>query len=143
MKDSGFGNRAELGNRIRRARAMAALSQQQLAAFLGIHRSAVAQWESQRGAYPTVANTIKLAIATGVSIEWLATGRGPMDFAGADQTGASAFPDAAPRLLPQADVEARAILSLRKLEQHLVVAIVEMIESMARPDRRSAKPRSN
>ena len=66
--------------RIRQARDLAKLSQSQLAGFLEVHRSAVSQWESPHGASPTLENLIKLAKLTEVQMEWLATGRGRMQF---------------------------------------------------------------
>lgn len=66
--------------RIRQARDLAKLSQSQLAAALKVHRSAVSQWESPHGVLPTLENLIKLAKLTEVQMEWLATGRGRMQF---------------------------------------------------------------
>ena len=67
-------------SRIRQARNHAKLSQSQLAEHLQLHRSAVSQWESPRGVSPTIENLIKLARLTEVQIEWLATGRGRMQY---------------------------------------------------------------
>ena len=44
-----------LFNRIRQSRRTAAMSQSELAAIVGVARSAVAQWERQDGARPTTA----------------------------------------------------------------------------------------
>src|SRR3546814_2412575 len=63
--------------RIRRARRSAGLSQAQLAAELGVQRSAVSHWEAQRGK-PSMNHMRQLALLTGAQFEWLATGRGPM-----------------------------------------------------------------
>jgi len=49
-----------------------------LAAQCGVQRSAVANWEAFNGASPAINNLIQLARVTGVSFEWLATGRGLM-----------------------------------------------------------------
>ena len=65
-----------LFNRIRQARRGAEMSQSELAAAVGVARSAVAQWERKDGAKPTTDNMSKIAMATAVSFEWLATGRG-------------------------------------------------------------------
>ena len=67
-------------NRIRQARRHGNLSQQALAERVGVHRSAVAQWEQPGGSHPTMENLARIAISTGVSFEWLATGRGRMQF---------------------------------------------------------------
>ena len=64
-------------HRIRLARRAAGMSQSQLALELGVQRSAVSHWEAQRGK-PSMNHMRQLALLTGVQIEWLATGRGPM-----------------------------------------------------------------
>ena len=65
-----------LSDRIRRARRLARMTQAQLAAHCGVRPSAAAQWEAREGTAPTVENLIKVAQATRVAFEWLATGRG-------------------------------------------------------------------
>lgn len=66
----------KLTSRIRIARQNAGLSQQELSERIGVTRGAVANWESDSEVTPTVEHMIRLAILTGVSFEWLATGRG-------------------------------------------------------------------
>jgi DNA-binding XRE family transcriptional regulator len=68
-------------NRIRQARRHAGKTQGGLAAAVGVHRSAVAQWEKPGGPHPTVENLARISISTGTSFEWLATGRGRMVYA--------------------------------------------------------------
>ena len=62
--------------RIKHARKVAHLSQGGLAKALHVGPSAVAQWEVPDGTSPTIEHLIQLAIHTGISFEWLATGRG-------------------------------------------------------------------
>ena len=62
--------------RVRRARIAAGLSQANLAAAIGVRRSAVAQWENGHGTSPTPEHMAQVASKTGVQFEWLATGRG-------------------------------------------------------------------
>ncbi len=66
---------SELGDRIRRARGLAGINQAAMAAMVGVSRGAATQWESG-GTEPTAANLRKIAEATNVSYEWLATGSG-------------------------------------------------------------------
>jgi transcriptional regulator with XRE-family HTH domain len=66
----------ELYQRVREARKLTGLSQEELAAELGISRSAVAQWEMLRGTAPSVENLVALARRSGMAFEYLATGRG-------------------------------------------------------------------
>lgn len=73
------GMERDLGNRIRKARRLAAMTQAELAARLGVSRSAVANWESATGIWPASARLLAIAVRTGVSYEWLATGRGVSD----------------------------------------------------------------
>ena len=68
--------RNRLGDRIRRARRGAHLSQTALAARVGVTSSAVAQWEHPNGTSPALARLQSVATATAVNFEWLATGRG-------------------------------------------------------------------
>ncbi|MCC7632783.1 helix-turn-helix transcriptional regulator [Stenotrophomonas rhizophila] len=64
--------------RIRSARIQAALSQRSLAERLRVSRGAVANWECTSAALPAMQHLQAIAVITGVSFEWLATGRGPM-----------------------------------------------------------------
>lgn len=66
-----------LSLRIRKARALAALSQTELARCVGVKRSAVTQWENPTGTVPSVEHMIQIAVETGMNFEWVATGRGP------------------------------------------------------------------
>lgn len=65
-----------LSDRIRSARMAAGLTQHQLALLVGVSRGAVANWE-RVGTAPRSEKLRLAALATQVSFEWLATGRGP------------------------------------------------------------------
>ncbi len=67
----------KLSMRVRKARHQAGLSQQVLAERMGVTRGAVANWESAV-AVPAARLLARIANVTGVSYEWLATGRGAM-----------------------------------------------------------------
>lgn len=60
------------------ARRYAGMSQSDLAARIGVQRSAVSHWERSPARNPSIANMQRIAEVTGVHFEWLATGRGPM-----------------------------------------------------------------
>jgi transcriptional regulator with XRE-family HTH domain len=62
--------------RIRQAREANDLNRAELARRVGVKPSAAVQWEQQAGTLPSAANLAKIAKITGVSFEWLATGRG-------------------------------------------------------------------
>lgn len=66
----------QLCDRLRFARQSARFTQETLARRLDVTPSAVAQWERPRGTRPSIRHLDGIALATGVSIEWLATGRG-------------------------------------------------------------------
>lgn len=65
-----------LCNRIREARLLTDITRAELARRVGVKPSAAVQWEQEEGTAPSVRNLIKIATATNVSFEWLATGRG-------------------------------------------------------------------
>lgn len=71
---------SKLYERIREARRLTGLTQETLAAELGISRSAVAQWEMAEGTAPSVENLIALSKRSGLFFEYLATGRGDSGF---------------------------------------------------------------
>lgn len=66
--------------RVREARKLSGLSQEDLAAQIGVSRGAVAQWEMENGTSPAVDNMVALARVSGMCFEYLATGRGPRVF---------------------------------------------------------------
>ena len=65
------------GDRIRLLRTRLKLSQEALAAKVGVKRSAVTQWESGTSASLNMANIFKVARELNVSAEWLALGDTP------------------------------------------------------------------
>ena len=65
-----------LGIRIRLARRRNNMTQADLAAALGVSRSAVGNWEGAARTVPDAANLLGIAAATGVSCDWLISGRG-------------------------------------------------------------------
>ena len=67
-----------LARRIRAARQAAELSQEILAAKIGVTRGAVSNWERVGGSIPATKRLEKIASITNVTFEWLATGRGHM-----------------------------------------------------------------
>ncbi|HEX6834241.1 MAG TPA: helix-turn-helix transcriptional regulator [Rudaea sp.] len=68
--------RHDFSLRIRRARRTAKLSQTALARTVGVTPSAVAQWEHPEGTLPSLARLQRIAAATQVNLEWLASGAG-------------------------------------------------------------------
>jgi len=71
---------SKLYERIREARRLTGMTQETLAAELGISRSAVAQWEMIEGTAPSVEHLAALAKRSGLHFEYLATGRGERGF---------------------------------------------------------------
>lgn len=69
-----------LAGRIRKARISKGMSQRQLAICLGVTRGAVANWECASAALPATERLQRIAQATGVAFEWLATGRGSVGY---------------------------------------------------------------
>ena len=122
----------DLTLRIRQARRKATLSQLGLANKVGVNRSAVAQWERPGGCRPTTENLSKIALATSIQFEWLATGRGRMH----TPDGGNDEGDQTPALLLQFyahdEVEERILIALRRLDYWQSVSIAELVESLAR-----------
>ena len=123
MKDQTF--------RIRQARRSATLSQTALANKVGVNRSAVAQWERPGGSRPTAGNLSKIAVATSIHFEWLATGRGRM-MAKCDGENGEQTPALLLNFYARNEMEERALFAFRRLECRQVIAIVEMAEAMGR-----------
>lgn len=74
--------------RIGTARQAANLSRAELSRRVGVRASAAAQWEQEEGTAPSVENLARIAAATGVAFEWLATGRGPLQHGAQDEAPA-------------------------------------------------------
>ena len=121
----------DLTFRIRQARRKAVLSQTALATQVGVNRSAVAQWERPGGSRPTSGNLSKVAIATAVQFEWLATGRGRMRV-GSDVHHPQHEQALMLKFFAHDEVEERVLLGLRKLEFWQTISVAELVESLAR-----------
>lgn len=65
-----------LSDRIKAERIALHMTQPQLAALVGVGKSSISQWESGHVQNISGHNLIKLAIALGVTSEWLETGKG-------------------------------------------------------------------
>lgn len=129
--------------RIRSARQAARLTQSELAAALGLSRSAVAQWESASGSAPSTASFARLATTLGCTFEWLATGQGPRSVAHRNPAheGDDA-PAVCHRHFAHNDEEERMIEAFRALDDFDRAAVMVLTETLsARPQRaRRARP---
>ena len=115
----------KLSTRIRTARMRAKISQAELAELLGVSRSAVGNWESAKGRIsPSSERLGELALATGVSYEWLATGRGtplaPID--GIPAADAEVVDD---------PIERRLLQAFRGCTEHFKQAILVVLEAQS------------
>ena len=131
------GHATGAAHRIRVARRSAGLSQTQLAAELGLQRSAVSHWEAQRGK-PSMTHLRQLALLTGVHFEWLATGRGAMSPSAEARLDEVVAVDA---VLVDDPMERRLIAAYRDAPVQARVPLVELAEQLAgqrgRPRHRS------
>ena len=115
---------SSLPHRIRQLRRGANLSQADLAAAVGVGRSAVAQWERIGGSRPTSLNLARLSEIANISFDWLATGRGarrlPME-------------EVSPALLlkysAQCSLEERLLIAFRSLGNREQRALLELTEA--------------
>lgn len=106
-----------LSDRIRTARNRKGWKQAELAAMLEVDRSTVGHWERGEGSSPSPARLFALAGLTGVCIEWLATGTGPMVAVG----------DMAVTLRLSAD-ESRLLRAYRQRTARAKAALLELAE---------------
>jgi transcriptional regulator with XRE-family HTH domain len=74
MSTDNLSDQRQVGARIRAARQARGLTQSDLAAAVGVSRSAVAQWETDR-AGQVRGNLTRIAAVLGVSVEYLLHGR--------------------------------------------------------------------
>ena len=134
------GHATGAAHRIRVARRSAGLSQAQLAAELGLQRSAVSHWEAQRGK-PSMNHLRQLALLTGVHFEWLATGRGSMSPSAESRLDEVVAVDA---LLVDDPMERRLLAAFRDAPMQSRVPLVEIVEQLAgqrgRPRHRAGGP---
>jgi transcriptional regulator with XRE-family HTH domain len=117
----------DYGRRIRRARTVRKLTQAQLALCLGVHRSAVAQWEQHMGTMPNVVNLEKIAESLEISFEWLATGRGQMLLGPAYDSR-----ERVPSEFARDEMEERMLQASRQLNAHKREAVITLMEALAR-----------
>ena len=117
----------DYGKRIRRARTLRKLTQAHLSLCVGVHRSAVAQWEQQKGTVPSVAHLAKIAEALEVGLDWLATGRGRMKLDAAFDPG-----ERIPSDFARDEFEERLLLAGRQLNAHKREAVLALMEALAR-----------
>jgi len=115
-----------LSSRIRKSRALAALSQAELARRVGVKRSAVTQWEHPSGTTPSVEHMVHIALETGVQFEWLATGRGPSR--AADEQAMAVIVDDYAR----DEQESQALGCLRRLSSSRRKTALEILAVLAR-----------
>ncbi|HBD20200.1 MAG TPA: transcriptional regulator [Arenimonas sp.] len=119
-----------LFNRIRQARRGASMSQSELAFAVGVARSAVAQWERKDGAKPTTDNMAKIAMATAVSFEWLATGRGSRWVGGTGDANGNDTPAMLLNFYAQCGLEERLLVAFRSLRNPEQQPLVDFVEAM-------------
>lgn len=120
-----------LAARIRRARQIAGISQQALAGTLGVTRSAVSNWESDRSVRPATDRLAVMALALHVGFEWLATGRGEMRLC-PEARNASAAEGSAMVECPH---ELNLLLAYRRAPARVKALLQEMANLHAPPSR--------
>lgn len=114
-----------LAHRIHQARRSASLTQLQLSGYVGVNRSAVAQWERKNGPRPTSENLAKIAVVTQVNFDWLATGRGKSSMPG---QGPDDTPALELRYFARNDSEERILLGFRGLPERKLVALLDLLD---------------
>ena len=116
----------DLATRIRTARRHSGMSQKSLAEQLGVSRGAIANWESSGQVRPSRSNLSKIAVVSGVTIEWLARGHGSMIPAPIAEIGT-----AAGSMIARDPVESRLLNVFRLASENDKSLIMEVIDSIA------------
>lgn len=119
--------KSELWQRLRQARKVADLTQQQLADACGVTRGAIALWEAAEPEHrtkPTTDHLLVLAKATGVPIEWLLNDAVDLNdvWRLTGEFGASAPAPKAPTLLPAPQPQPDVLPDLRQGEHLFLFA---------------------
>jgi transcriptional regulator with XRE-family HTH domain len=117
-----------LSPRIRKARTAAHLTQSELARRVGVSRAAVANWEHGDRGQPATERLLRIALATDVAYEWLATGRGRMHSATEPEPVLALDVE-----LVEDPLEMRLLRAFRAMPQRECMRIVEYVESKALP----------
>ena len=128
ISSNAAGERSRIGDRIRRARRAAKLSQTVLAERVGVTASAVAQWEHPDGTSPALSRLQAVATATAVNFEWLATGRGSQSRTRAGE--ATEAPALKLDLFALDDEEEKLLRRFRMLPpgaRHLLVGLLDQL----------------
>lgn len=117
---------ASMALRIRRCRTLMRLSQHELARRVGVHRSAVTQWERDGGTRPCVEHLAAISIVANVPFEWLATGRGDPTCSPEIEVPAIAYDYAVD------ETEARLLEVIRRLPKRAQKAVCDLVEMIAK-----------
>jgi Predicted transcriptional regulators len=107
------------------------LSQGELARRVGVHRSAVTQWEREGGTHPCIEHLAAISVVANVPFEWLATGRGDPTRSPEIEVPAIAYDYAVD------EVEARLLDTIRRLPKRAQRAVCDLLELIAREQGRN------
>ncbi|MFC5300155.1 helix-turn-helix transcriptional regulator [Azospira restricta] len=116
----------KIGLRIKQLREESGCSQGELARRVGVTQPTVSDWENNK-TEPTVDNLRLLAVEFDVFFEWLATGRGPRQFA----PGVGEPPAEYRVGRPLADDEAQLLAAFRRLPAARREALLEFLSRWA------------
>ena len=114
--------------RIRLSRRHGGLSQATLADLVGVHRSAVSHWESNKPKKPNMGHLLAIAVACGVQFEWLATGRGSMLLSDQQQDAGSDTR----MVLVEDEQEVELLRAYRETSPQSRMVLVELAQQLAR-----------
>ena len=124
---------ASMALRIRRCRTLMRWTQGELARRVGVHRSAVTQWEREGGTRPCIEHLAAISIVADVPFEWLATGRGDPTRSPEIEVPAIAYDYAVD------ETEARLLGVVRRLPKRAQKAVCDLVEMIARDQAGSAR----
>ncbi len=114
----------DMGTRIKTARKNQGLSQVTLAEKVGVSPGGCGHWERDFNT-PSVENLVKLSVVLNVRFEWLATGRGAMEY---HEEGQDGFQQEREQFTPE---DERQLLegyrALSEQRRHLVTELVQFL----------------
>ncbi|WP_425491660.1 helix-turn-helix domain-containing protein [Luteimonas fraxinea] len=113
-----------MSERIRSARRSTGLSQTRFAERVGVHRSAVAQWERPGGCNPSLEKLVLITVVSGVGMDWLVSGRAPERSLKLEGITAVSL-----EYLAKDSMEERALVAVRSVPASSKIKFVDQIES--------------
>lgn len=116
-----------MGERIQQARKKQTLSRAQLAKKVGVSSGGCGHWERNFNT-PSVENLVKLAVILNIRFEWLATGRGTMEYS---EDSSDGFQPEREEFTPED--EQKLLEDFRSLPEKKRILVNELVRCLSTP----------